>query len=161
MFFNPLSQNIPENRLNFPTTRGFRMKISRKLAYQYMAIFFNFLPTSNHLHQLQGENCDSNLRLVVDEDDHSKFRLKSVPCKSKGFFNLKSSYMSQLVLSASFEYLCYGATAIIHILLFQCEDRLYISASDVCRPQIIYYCCPCLLHDKLLNVINDLIILNH
>ena len=32
-----------------------------------MAIFFNFSPTSNHLHSLQVENCDSNSRLVVDE----------------------------------------------------------------------------------------------
>ena len=33
-------------------------------------------------------------------------------------FVLKSSYISQLALSASFEYLCYGFTAIINILLF-------------------------------------------
>ena len=39
-----------------------------KLVYQYMVISFNFPPTSNHLHALQGENCDSNSRLVVDED---------------------------------------------------------------------------------------------
>ena len=32
-----------------------------------MAIFFNFSPTSNHLHPLQVENCGSNFRLVVDE----------------------------------------------------------------------------------------------
>ena len=29
----------------FPRTRGFMMKISLKLFYQYMAIFFNFSPT--------------------------------------------------------------------------------------------------------------------
>ena len=46
-----------------------------KLAYQYMAIFFNFYPTSNHLHPLQVEKCDSSSRLVVDEEDNSKFRL--------------------------------------------------------------------------------------
>ena len=33
---------IPENRLNFPITKGFRTKISIQLVYQYMAIFFNF-----------------------------------------------------------------------------------------------------------------------
>ena len=49
-----------------------------KLIYQYMAIFFNFSPTSNHLHPLQVENCDSNSRLVVDEDDNGKFRLETV-----------------------------------------------------------------------------------
>ena len=45
-----------------------------KLVYQYIAIFFNFLTTSSHLHPLQIENCDSNSRLVVDEDDNGKFR---------------------------------------------------------------------------------------
>ena len=69
---------IPENRPNFPTTKGFRKKISIKLAYQYIAIFFNFSTTSNHLHPLQVENCDSNSRLVVDEDDNGKFRLDGV-----------------------------------------------------------------------------------
>ena len=54
---------------------GFRMKIPMKLVYQYMAIFCNFLSTSNHLHPLQVENWDSNSRLVVDEDDNGKFRL--------------------------------------------------------------------------------------
>ena len=43
------------------------MKISLKLINQYMAIFFNYSPTLNHLHPLQVENCDSNSRLVVDE----------------------------------------------------------------------------------------------
>ena len=43
-----------------------------------MAIFFTFSPTSNHLHPPQVENCDSNSRLVVDEDDNDKFRLERV-----------------------------------------------------------------------------------
>ena len=54
------------------------MNISMKLVYQYMAIFFNFSPTSNHLHPIQSGNCDSNSRLVVDEDDNRKFRLQRV-----------------------------------------------------------------------------------
>ena len=54
------------------------MKISMKLVYQYMTIFFNFQPTSNHLHLLQVENCGSNSRLVVDEDDNGKLRLERV-----------------------------------------------------------------------------------
>ena len=33
---------IPENKPNFSTTKGFRMKISIKLFYQYMGIVFNF-----------------------------------------------------------------------------------------------------------------------
>ena len=54
------------------------MKISKKLVYQYIEIFFNFSPTSNHLHPLQVENCDSNSRLVVDEDDNVKSGLKGL-----------------------------------------------------------------------------------
>ena len=45
-----------------------------KLVYQYMAIFLNFYTKTNHPHPLQVENCDSNSRLVVDEDDNDKFR---------------------------------------------------------------------------------------
>ena len=54
------------------------MIISMKLVYQFIAIFFNFQINSNHLHPLQVENCDSNSRLVVDEDDNGKFRLERV-----------------------------------------------------------------------------------
>ena len=31
-----------------------------------------------HFHPLQGDNCDSNLRLVVDDDDNEKLRLERV-----------------------------------------------------------------------------------
>ena len=58
------------------------MKISMKMVYQYIAIFFNFQTTSNHLHPLQVENCDSNSRLVVDADDSGKFRPERVNLKS-------------------------------------------------------------------------------
>ena len=54
------------------------MNISMKLVYQYMAIFFTLSPTSNHLHPLQVENCDSNSRLVVDEDGNVKSGLKGL-----------------------------------------------------------------------------------
>ena len=54
------------------------MNISMKLVYQYMAVFFNFSLTLNHFHSLQVENCDSNSRLVVDEDDNDKLRLERV-----------------------------------------------------------------------------------
>ena len=43
-----------------------------------MVIFFNYLPTSNHLYPLQVENCDSDSRLVVDEDYYGKFRIERV-----------------------------------------------------------------------------------
>ena len=50
------------------------MNISVKLVYQYMSILFYFSPSSSHLHPLQVENCDSNSRLVVDDDDNGKCR---------------------------------------------------------------------------------------
>ena len=62
------------------------MKISMKLVYQYMVIFLNFSPTSSHLRPLQVENCDSNSRLVVNEDDIGKFRPERV--KELKFSNL-------------------------------------------------------------------------
>ena len=52
------------------------MHIPIKLIYQYVTIFFTFSPTSNHLHPLQVENCGSNSRLVVDEDENVKSGLK-------------------------------------------------------------------------------------
>ena len=54
------------------------MKIYMKLFYQYMAIFLNFSPTSNHLQPLQVKNCGSNSRLVVVEDDNGKLRPERV-----------------------------------------------------------------------------------
>ena len=47
-----------------------------------MVIFFNLSPTSSHLHPLQVENCDSNSRLVVDEDDNVKSGLKGLTRKN-------------------------------------------------------------------------------
>ena len=54
------------------------MKISMKLVYQDMALLFTFSPTANHLHPPQAENCDSNSRLVVDEDDNVMSVLKGL-----------------------------------------------------------------------------------
>ena len=48
-----------------------------------IAFVFYSPPTSSHLHPLQVENCDSNLRLVVDEDDDGKFRLERVKRTNK------------------------------------------------------------------------------
>ena len=53
--------------------RQFRGTVLKKTLH-----FFRLSPTLSHLHPLQVENCDSNLRLVVDEDDNGKFRLESV-----------------------------------------------------------------------------------
>ena len=67
------------------------MNIPMKLVCKYMAIFFTFSPTSNHLHSLQVENCDSNSRLVVNEDDNVKSGVKELKVKltmGKRFFSL-------------------------------------------------------------------------
>ena len=47
-----------------------------------MTILFNLQPTSSQLHPLQVENCDSNSRLVVNEDDNGKFRLERVELRN-------------------------------------------------------------------------------
>ena len=41
-------------------------------------MFFHLSPTVSHLHSVQAENCDSNSRLVLNQDDHGIFRLKRV-----------------------------------------------------------------------------------
>ena len=57
----------------FPTPTGFSTKIVMKLLIIIKKI--NLPPTSSHLHPLQVENCNSNSRLVVDEDDNGQSRL--------------------------------------------------------------------------------------
>ena len=60
----------------------------------------------------------------------------------RGFFNLKSSYMPYIALSASFEYLCYGSIyGIINILgiFLSARGRHYKSESNVYRRQILSY----------------------
>ena len=44
----------------------------------FINFFFHLLPTSRDFHSLQVENCGSNSRIVVDEDDNGKFRLERV-----------------------------------------------------------------------------------
>ena len=56
---------------------GFEKRIAMNLFYENMVFFLNLSPTSSHLHPLQVENCDSNSRLVVDDDDN-KLRLERV-----------------------------------------------------------------------------------
>ena len=56
-------------------------KFSRN-CFKNNSIFFHLPPTSSHLHPLQVENCDSNSRLVVGEDDDGKFRLERVKTRT-------------------------------------------------------------------------------
>ena len=64
---------MPENILNFPPEQKFSWN-----CFNNNDIFFHLSLTSSHLHPLQVENCGSNSRLVMDEDDNGKFRLKRV-----------------------------------------------------------------------------------
>ena len=61
-----------ENIQDFFTAKGFKRQFFIQLFHEYIVIFFNLSPTSNHIYPLQGENCDSNSRLVVDEDGNGK-----------------------------------------------------------------------------------------
>ena len=86
MYVNPLSPDDASKHhfksqktdFIFLQLRGFIGKISIKPFYQYKTIFVDFSPSSNYLYPLQVGNCDSNIRLVADEDDTGKFRLESV-----------------------------------------------------------------------------------
>ena len=70
------------------------MKISMKLVYQDMGIVFIFPPTPSHLRSLPVENCGSNSRLVVDDDDNGKFRLERVKEDIMTFFKLNDPLIS-------------------------------------------------------------------
>ena len=60
---------MPENRPNFPTTRGFRMKMYMKLVFQILINFLQFFTSSS-------STTSRDSRFVVDEDDNGKFRLE-------------------------------------------------------------------------------------
>ena len=71
------SFRISEKWLNFTHLEG----LERFLSWNCSIIttyFFHLPPTSSHLHSLQVENCDSNSRLVVDEDDNGKLMFEKV-----------------------------------------------------------------------------------
>ena len=59
-------------------TRGFENDNFHETVLIIAVIVLYLSPASSHLHSLQVENCDSNSRLVVDEDDNGKFRLERV-----------------------------------------------------------------------------------
>ena len=81
------------------------MKIPMKLVYQYMVIFINFSPTSSYFHPLQVVNCDSNSRLVVDEDDNGKFRLeRAYPCAAVN----RLVYINTYRFNINITYICDG-----------------------------------------------------
>ena len=63
--------------------------------------FFHLLPTSSHLHTLQVENCDSNSRLVEDEDDYGKFRLEGVKGLMRHLWTLNADGQSTLPCPAN------------------------------------------------------------
>ena len=82
-----------------------------KLVYQYMVIFLYFSLTSSLLRPLQVENCDSNSRLVVDEDDNGKFRPERVKKNPIKLFSPPN-----LIFSISFSLKVAGIPAYIIII---------------------------------------------
>ena len=87
-----------------------------KLFYEYMVIFFNLSTSSSHLYPLQAENCDSNSRLVVDEDDNVKsgttkkkhvfflpsVRIRLLPISGKKFISRDTKYFTGYVFLACY-----------------------------------------------------------
>ena len=82
-----------------------------------MAIFYNFYTTSNHLHSLQVENCDSNSLHVVDEDDNGELR----PERVNVLPHIRSHH-----------------TTIIKQSLFSGQNRKIIDVKGLSRPDLGY-----------------------
>ena len=91
MYFNPLS---PHDALkhHFASLISLKMVVLEQKfswnCFKNNIIFFHLLPTSSHLHPLQVENCESNSRLLVDEDDNGKLRLETVNSKKELSYNI-------------------------------------------------------------------------
>ena len=77
---NPLSPSrcikasfyIPENRLHFPPTKGFRTKISMKLVYQYMPIFLYFFTHIKSIPALKGSILPIAMIIIVPRGHDSR-----------------------------------------------------------------------------------------
>ena len=68
---------------------------------------FHLSPTSSHLHPLRVENCDSNSRLVVDEDDNGKFRLDLIlTITIYYYFNINYYYFCTIYINLYYRMLC-------------------------------------------------------
>ena len=87
-----------------------------------------------HREGLKGE-----IRWLSHTSAYTAELLLSKLWRLKGFFNLKSSQMSYSSLFDSFEYLCYGSTAVKNILILLVRDRLYKFESGVYRRQILTF----------------------
>ena len=99
------------------------MKIFMKLPHQYIAILLYFSTTSNHLHPLQVENCDSNSRLLVDEDDNAKFRPERVLIRHGYFFSDSHTYI-RLILSI--KKTCSSLCIMKQRYMYKCTDLFFV-----------------------------------
>ena len=100
-----------------------------KLVYKCMTIFFNFQTTSSHLHSLQVENCGSNSRLVVDEDDNGKFRPERV--KALKYFQV--NYGDQRVFSCTYIQAQKIFQGKLHALIFEYVMILAKLSQHICE----------------------------
>ena len=89
-----------------------------KLFYKYMLIFFDLSPTSSHLHPLQAENCDSNSRLVVDEDDNVKSGLKGLIAVAMAVVHVLNGAVCHFI------HKCHICTYNMYTTLYQKRDLL-------------------------------------
>ena len=101
-FLNPLS---PHDALKHHFTSlktdliflqlGVLEYIFRETVLPIHSNFRHFSPTSNHLHSLQVENCGSNSRLVVNEDDYGKFSIERINMNISDLKQIKNDYYSR------------------------------------------------------------------
>ena len=57
--------------------------------------------SSSHLYPPQGENCDSNSRLVVDEDDNGNVSLERVNPSITSYLPLPKSHLYEIHMCAT------------------------------------------------------------
>ena len=73
---------------------------TQRLTFSWLYLFNHHDESKHHLeslkndliHPLQVENCDSNSRLVVDEEDHDKFRVEKVIIPVMSLYCYNSSF---------------------------------------------------------------------
>ena len=110
-----------------------------KLFYQYVAIFLNFSPTSNHLQPLQVENCGSNSRLVVVEDDNGKLRPERVN-DGVGYKTGTGNAQRCLPFPATTKHLysiCWTNVAVVGPALYKCYANVLCLLG--CATPVIYF----------------------
>ena len=94
-----------------------------------------FSPTSNHLHPLHVENCDSNSRHVVDEDDNGKFRVK--PSSTSSVICLL------MLLSVPVEFIIFVLSTLVFFVYYYISSSIWrkcwVTKALLCICQFTYF----------------------